>query len=171
MPKTSLFQTTINVVKSYVGLGILAAPQCYLVVGYVIATLVILVNGILNTYTAHLQIKCKEEYGKKVKTYSDLGKACYGKNGEKFVAFLIIVGQFCLVTSYVMFFIEQMNLILEVASGYKLVDNDFSLYCIAILILAPLSLFESMQQISFICLTAISSIFIALIYVVYIDTA
>ena len=40
--------------KSYIGMGILAAPEGYLLVGYFLATTLIIINGALNAYTVNL---------------------------------------------------------------------------------------------------------------------
>lgn len=80
-PKTNFTMTTINTIKSFVGIGILATPYGFRMVGYFIATILILLNGFLNSYTACLQAKTKEKYKMKIKNYTDLGKACYGSNG------------------------------------------------------------------------------------------
>lgn len=61
-------------------------------VGYFLATLLIIVNGTLNFYTVYLQSKAKEFYGRKVKTFSDLGEACFGKWGRIISAANIILG-------------------------------------------------------------------------------
>lgn len=53
-PKTGLFLTTTNIMKSFIGLGILAAPYGFMLCGYFLASLMILTNGILNCYTVHL---------------------------------------------------------------------------------------------------------------------
>ena len=89
-PKTGIFLTTVNIIKAFVGLGILAAPYGFMLTGYLLASLMILTNGILNVYTVHLQSRAKEVYGHKVKTFSDLGEACFGKWGRVFVASNII---------------------------------------------------------------------------------
>lgn len=108
-PKTGFSLTTANIVKSFVGLGILAAPYGFMEVGYFLATLLILINGIVNFYTVYLQTKAKEFYGRKVKTFSDLGEACFGRWGRIATATNIIMGQFFCCSGYVMFFIEQID--------------------------------------------------------------
>lgn len=44
-------------------------------------------------------------------------------------------------------------------------DNRFLIFVLSFVILAPLSTFESMKQVSYISLTAIVSISIALVYI------
>ena len=53
-PKTGFGLTTANIVKSFIGLGILAAPYGFMEVGFFLATFMILLNGTLNFFTIHL---------------------------------------------------------------------------------------------------------------------
>lgn len=53
-PKTSYFFTTVNIIKTFVGLGILAAPYGFMTCGYFLATILLLTNGIINCYTVNL---------------------------------------------------------------------------------------------------------------------
>jgi len=57
-----------------------------------------------------MQIKAKEVYGgNRVKTYTDLGHACYGKLGKRIVAFTMIIQQLLICIGYITFFYEQMD--------------------------------------------------------------
>ena len=53
-PKTNLLLTTTNIVKSFIGLGILATPYGFSLVGFGLASGIIILNGTLNLYTIHL---------------------------------------------------------------------------------------------------------------------
>ncbi len=53
-PKTNIVLTCANIVKAFIGLGILATPYGYSLVGFLIATVIILLNGSLNMYTITL---------------------------------------------------------------------------------------------------------------------
>ncbi|CDW79488.1 brix domain-containing protein 1 [Stylonychia lemnae] len=142
-PKTEVTLTTANIVKSFVGLGILAAPYGFYQVGYLAATIMILLNGALNCYTVYLQSRCKEQYGRKWQIF-----ACSG---------------------YIKFFIQQMDQVINYMLGENQGSNQGKLFFISFLILAPLSLIQSMKNISYISITAIFSIGTALIYIVYTD--
>lgn len=61
-------------------------------VGIVGGALGVLLIGCCNLYTMKLQILCKEKYGSKYETYSDLAHVMFG-NWGKFVV------DFCLSTS------------------------------------------------------------------------
>ena len=59
--------------------------------GFALAPTIILVNGVLNTYTIHLQALAKEKLGRKVKSFSDLGGECFGFSGQMLIAMAIIL--------------------------------------------------------------------------------
>jgi len=166
-PKTGLFLTTANIVKAFVGLGILAAPYGFREVGFFLATGMILTNGVLNCYTLHIQALAKEHYGRRVKTYTDLGEACYGEFGRVMIAAVIIIGQFFCCSGYVMFFIQQMDQVIQHTSGDFINDSKFFLFVLSFSILAPLSVIEGMKNVSYISMTAMVSIIIALSYIIY----
>jgi hypothetical protein len=48
-------------------------------VGFIPATIIILIFGFINTYTVHLQTMIKEHYGSRlVKVYTDMGEQAFG---------------------------------------------------------------------------------------------
>ena len=77
-PKTGFMLTMVNIVKSFIGLGILAGPYGYANCGFIPATILIILNGTLNVLTIGFQTRCKEVKGAKIKTYGYLGEACFG---------------------------------------------------------------------------------------------
>jgi amino acid permease len=90
-PKVGVFNSTVNIVKAFLCLGVLAAPYGFETVGYILAVIIIMIFGALNTYTVHLQHKIKRHYGNKVKNYTDMGKVCFGFWGHMGVVLTIIV--------------------------------------------------------------------------------
>lgn len=72
-------------------LGVLAAPSGYKMTGFAFATLLIIVFGMINAYSVHLQTRMKLSFGNKVKTYTDLGTVCYGTTGTVTVALVILL--------------------------------------------------------------------------------
>jgi|JI10StandDraft_1071094.scaffolds.fasta_scaffold523920_3 amino acid permease len=56
--------------------------------------------------------KLKDHFGKKVNNFVDLGVAVYGENGGFTVGVIIILSQLMVCMSYVLFFVEQLDLIL-----------------------------------------------------------
>jgi len=68
--------------------------------------------GLICSFTIYLQAKAKAAYGNRVKTYADLGEACYGQWGRAAVAVTLSFSQLLVCTSYVMFVIAQMDEVL-----------------------------------------------------------
>ncbi|TNV78508.1 hypothetical protein FGO68_gene14267 [Halteria grandinella] len=173
--KTSQFLTTANIVKSFVGLGILAAPSGYQMVGFIPATLMILINGAVNTYTVHLQTKVKEAFDHdKVQTYTDLGLVCFGHKGEMGFALTILVNQILTCSGYVKFFIEQLDLLSREVKTNERTSSDedgnkFAFYLMSIGILGVIGQFQSMKAVSYISLVAIISIVTAIAYILFSD--
>ncbi len=112
LPKVGSLASTINLVKAFLCLGILAAPYGFETVGFIPATVIIMIFGILNTYTVHLQQRIKRFYGNKVKAYTDMGFVCFGPLGHIAVVLTIIVNQVLTCTSYLLFFYEQVETVL-----------------------------------------------------------
>jgi amino acid permease len=130
---TSNFLTTANIVKSFVGLGVLAAPSGYQMVGFLPATVMILINGFVNTYTVHLQTRVKDHFGsEKVKNYTDLGEVCFGSKGLLLFSVTIIVNQVLTCTGYVKFFIEQLDILTRQVLSHERLrygsDQDLETY-------------------------------------------
>jgi amino acid permease len=96
-------------VKSFIGLGILAGPYGYASCGFIPATLLIIINGALNVLTIGFQIRCKEAKGPKIKTYGDLGEACFGHLGRIAFSLAIFLNQVMCCIGYLMFFMEQIG--------------------------------------------------------------
>ena len=54
LPKVALFPSTVNIIKAFLCIGILAAPYGFKTVGFLPAILLIGIFGILNAFTVHL---------------------------------------------------------------------------------------------------------------------
>ena len=119
----------VNLVKSFVGLGILAAPSGFQMTGFVPASCLILINAALSMITISFQTRTREFFfGQKcrVKTYSDLGEACYGTWGRTAVSVTIALNQVMCCIGYVMFFMEQLKQVLtpSIAVNNNLIIDD-----------------------------------------------
>lgn len=61
-------------------------------VGFIPATIMIMIFGFVNTYTVHLQTIVKVSFSSsKVKNFTDLGEACFGRAGKIIFAITIIM--------------------------------------------------------------------------------
>lgn len=95
-----------NIVKSFVGLGILAAPSGFNTVGFIPATVLISINAFLSLITIGFQTRAKEKLGPSVKSYTELGQACFGWAGLVSFSVTIFTSQFMCGIGYVMFFMQ-----------------------------------------------------------------
>ena len=83
-------------------------------VGFLPATILILMTGMINAYTVFLQTRIREKIGSdKVKSFTDLGSECFGKTGFIVFSFTIIINQVLTCTAYCMFFIQQMSFLVK----------------------------------------------------------
>lgn len=96
--------TFINIVKAFVGLGILAAPHGFMECGVILSFIIFLLMGFANTYTIMLQQKSAEKFGGRIKSYTDLATHCYGSSGRMMMITVIIFAQVLTCSSYIMFF-------------------------------------------------------------------
>lgn len=116
--KTSGNMTLANLLKSFLGLGILAAPQGFSLTGVIPAVFLIALNGSLNMVTISMQVRSKQAIerdsvtlgvikgNKTIKSYAELGGACFGEKGRLFVAGVIATNQVLCCIGYIMFFHE-----------------------------------------------------------------
>ena len=77
----SVTQTYFNMLKCFIGIGILATPAAVQTVGIVGGIFGIICCGLLNMYTMKMQIACKEKVGSHISSYSELGLAVLGVRG------------------------------------------------------------------------------------------
>ena len=75
--KSGYAATTINIIKSFIGLGVLAMPSCYKEVGFIIASILIFICAYFNAYTIHLQAISRHMFNKNIKSFSNLAYKCY----------------------------------------------------------------------------------------------
>lgn len=159
--------TTVNIAKLYLGVGILAFPFGFKNCGLHFTAFFIVVVTIINTYSQMIQVDCKNQFGKKCKTYSDLAEHIYGRAGRQFAAFHIISLTVMCCMAYVLFFIEQLDWVLIHSTEGVWSDNKNFLFVIAIMILTLIYLCESMKTLSFISMFAMSVLTVGLCLVMF----
>jgi amino acid permease len=170
-PKTGFSLTAVNIIKSFIGLGILAGPYGYATCGFIPATLLIIFNASLNVLTINFQTRCKETLpnGHRIKTFGDLGEACFGRKGRIWFSLAIFLNQVMCCIGYVIFFMEQIGQVMNPIEGEAKYDQR-TLLCITLVILVPMSVyFESMKQLSYLSMIALASISSALVYLFLTD--
>ena len=93
-----------NMLKVFIGIGILATPASFGQIGLVGGTLGMIMIGIVATYTMMLQIAAtKKVTDVSVSNYSELGMAVLGDSGRKFVDFCILMSQTGFAIAYLIF--------------------------------------------------------------------
>ena len=86
------FQTAFNMLKVFIGIGILATPASFRLIGILGGIVGMVLVGVLNVYTMKLQIASKLKFGNKsINNYSELGAAALGDGGKRFVDVCIMV--------------------------------------------------------------------------------
>ena len=76
--------------KVFVGIGILATPASFALIGVVGGCLGMIFIGSCNMYTMKLQIAAKLKIREPISSYSDLGEAVLGQRGKSFVDFCVM---------------------------------------------------------------------------------
>ena len=99
----SVTQTYFNMLKCFIGIGILATPAAVQTVGIVGGCFGIITCGLLNMYTMKMQIACKEKVGSHISSYSELGLAVLGPRGQQFIDLCITISQFGFCIAYLIF--------------------------------------------------------------------
>jgi len=84
------FQTAFNMLKVFVGIGILATPAAFKTIGLVGGVLGMILIGNLNMYTMKLQIAAKLKLNAPINSYSELGVAALGATGKRIVDICIL---------------------------------------------------------------------------------
>ena len=67
------FQTGFNMLKVFIGIGLLATPSAFKLVGFVGGNIGMILIGIVAMYTMKLQIQATKKVGQPVSSYSELG--------------------------------------------------------------------------------------------------
>ena len=109
----STLQTSFNMLKVFIGIGILATPSAFKAVGLVGGVVGMILIGIIATYTMKLQIAAttaaNEQEGETIGNYSELGERVLGDRGRKFVDFCIMTSQLGFAIAYLIFIGKQMD--------------------------------------------------------------
>jgi len=96
-------KTGFNMLKVFVGIGILATPASFRTVGLVGGVIGMIFIGCIATYTMMLQIAATKKVSTPVSNYSELGMAVLGGRGQKFVDFCILLSQCGFAIAYLIF--------------------------------------------------------------------
>jgi solute carrier family 36 (proton-coupled amino acid transporter) len=104
---TSDAKTCVNILKSYMGSGLLGLPYAFRE-GGVIGSLVIMpILGFISVHCMYILVKSKQMLVRdghtNLVTYGDIANHCYGRIGEYIVNFMLIFTQFGFCCVYVVY--------------------------------------------------------------------
>eukprot|EP00960_Hanusia_phi_P040857 754694-Hanusia_phi.AAC.7 len=146
--KCSNTKALINVLKAYVGSGVLGLPYAYSQGGMMAAFTGMTLISILSTICVFMLLSCKKKLGGRTRSFGDVGYAACGRTGHVLVEFCVVLSQMGFCCAYLIFVGENMykyvkayvvkedNVIWAIVPGIALLCWIPSLE-----ILAPFSLF------------------------------
>eukprot|EP00347_Sterkiella_histriomuscorum_P000236 403376658 len=125
LKKGNLGQVAVifNLFKSFVGVGILALPHTFQLVGVVGGSIGIFIIAIVSMYTMLLQIPTKQKLGNKYETVTDLSYALFGKNGKLIIELLFATGLLGSCAAYLVFISKQFDQIILFVIMYYSIGN------------------------------------------------
>ena len=95
-PKIGEFKSTVNLILTAVGVGVLALPKAIAQSGWAIGVVLLLATWGLSQFMMHLLWKCieseKRRGGAAIKSYGCIGEAALGKFGRYMVSFAMYLG-------------------------------------------------------------------------------
>ena len=112
--KSTTFQSSLNTVKSIVGVGILSFPYALSKAGYAIGLPAILFIAVLVNYTMKLLVRVKEEVNltrteNPMTNYEDISRDVMGKWGYALTVAAVMLTQIGIACAYVLFIAEQLH--------------------------------------------------------------
>ena len=104
--KSSNFKVAINILKSSIGIGILALPYCFLKTGLLLSLIVLIIIAFLTIYTVILIARLAEVKELKETNFTELYKDYVGQWSMVIFQVLMAILYFGSGVSYVIFFID-----------------------------------------------------------------
>jgi len=121
--KGGSFSAFVNLVKAFMGTGILSIPHAFTQAGLYLGLVGYVLINLICTYTLAVLIQCKrlaikkqaENPGKKpfiIDTYKDVAKFTFGKPGEYTVATIVVILEIVFATGMVVVMLDNMTALL-----------------------------------------------------------
>jgi amino acid permease len=104
------------------GAGTLGIPYVYYANGYILGTFDILFGGAISMYTGYLIAYCAEKTNGTC--YEEIAFACYGKKGQVFTSFCMVLCNLGFTVGYIVLFKTFMPYVIEEITG-----NDLPHWC------------------------------------------
>ncbi|EER13560.1 amino acid transporter, putative, partial [Perkinsus marinus ATCC 50983] len=159
---SSNFRTVINFALVAVGVGILALPRAIAQGGWILGSVLLAVAWSVAQYGTYLLYRCMYMHPKgeeRFDSFQAIGKACFGKPGEIFTAFV----------QYLDLLLVCSLLVILVGDGmYELVPQlDRIWWCVIfVCVMLPLAMLPTMKEVAFVSFIGITAAFVTVIAVI-----
>lgn len=138
--KSSAFQASINLIKSYVGGGLLALPYIFYQTGYVLSTITLIITGGLVYYSTMLLFELVQDTSNKIENVAEVFNRTMGRRSSLFYLFFLATYQFGICVSYAIFFTEFFQIAFNTESD----PSSRILYaCLSLVVIFPLSMINN----------------------------
>ncbi len=135
--KSTAFQASINLFKSYVGGGILALPYIFYKTGFVLATLSMILTASLVFYSTLLMMELIKDSGNKPVKLEELFAKTMGNKAALIYKFLIATFQLGICISYAIFFTDFFQIAFQTQESPS---SRILFACFSLIIILPLSM-------------------------------
>lgn len=158
--------TTLLLLKSFVGTGVLFLPRAFLNGGMLFSSLVLVGVAALSFYCFILLINTRMVVEA---SFGDIGGILYGKWMRTMILSSIVLSQIGFVSAYIVFTSENLQaFVLAVSKCKSFIDIKF-MVMMQLIIFLPLSLIRDIGKLGFTALVADAFILLGLIYLYYYD--
>ena len=160
------FQTAFNMLKVFVGIGLLTTPAAFAKIGIVGGCVGMVIIGMIAAYTMQLQIAAKVAVNAPISNYSELGAAVLSYNGQKVLDFCILTSQTGFAIAYLIFIGQQMDQVICFETLYDTCGEKGLYIFLAAFILVPICWLRSFKYLAYVSMA--SNIF--LIFALFVIT-
>ena len=138
--KSTVFQASINLFKTYVGGGILALPYIFYKTGFVLATFALILTASLVFYSTLLLMELIKDSGNKPVQVTELFNRTMGRKASMIYKFLLINFQLGICISYAIFFTDFFQIAFQTQESPS---TRIIFACLSLIIILPLSMINS----------------------------
>eukprot|EP01017_Pseudomicrothorax_dubius_P045653 TRINITY_DN7919_c0_g1_i2.p1 TRINITY_DN7919_c0_g1~~TRINITY_DN7919_c0_g1_i2.p1 ORF type:complete len:187 (+),score=23.12 TRINITY_DN7919_c0_g1_i2:45-605(+) len=155
--KSNNFQAGMNLVKVFVGIGIIMFPQQFQKSGWFLSLLAIIGVAALCNYAMYLLIKVAEKEEKPGMTLLDLCRMTNGDTFEKIARITVLCSQISVAVSYIVFTRDFTKRVMCLANIDSLCTSGLFPLGLAMMFIIPFSLIHNFHYFSYVSI--ISSVF------------
>ena len=152
-------QACINLIKSFIGLGMMTQPYFFAQSGYALASFIIVLMGILTYYTCDLAFKVSDESDE---AYIDT----LGKVGKSIYQTLVFILQCGICIAYIIFFTKFFQ---TVFAGNEIMSSKIVSAFISCAMISPFVFVKDMSGLSKTSAISTSLIFFAILSIAFYD--